>query len=203
MPTPPAPGERRYFWGRVNAHTAWRGLIVLLLLAVGLIYFLLPTIYRQNRETAAEGVELSCRLGSFFIGQPIERERGQSQADYRTILHRAEGFLRSLVDADCSGVKGAQISREQIERQIRRIHHARERVRGGDARSGSPPGNSPPGGGSSGQDSPPPDRPPPGSTTTTTTPPPTTTPAPRPGPVERICHLTRLGERVCQIVPIG
>lgn len=110
-------------------------------------------------------------------------ERTISPAELRAALARALAGL---------GIPADEIKR-RLSPELSGSHNPTDKPadKGGDSSSG-PPG-SPPGGGHNGGPPSPPSPPP-----TTTTPPPTT--VPKPGPVDRVCHLTRLGERVCHVV---
>lgn len=175
-------------------------------------------LWIQTQQTAADNRDLACRLGSFFIGQPIQRQPQQAQADFEELVRKGEGLLRSLKSVDCTQVKGARITTEQIKQGLRALHHAAPKG-GGHLQSGSPPGQQPggstppgpsgstpnpqpkpePGGNPPPHHEPPPKPPPP------PPPKPSPPPEPKPGPVDRIthlvCHVTVGGVRVCVRVP--
>lgn len=112
--------------GRVSSHTAWRAVIVLLALAVAGTYVLIPKLFTSNRKAIVATTELSCRLGTFFVGSPIVAEPQQTPEDFQRTLKKAAGFLRALRMADCSEVKGATISDEQVKRALDQIRRARD-----------------------------------------------------------------------------
>lgn len=170
-------------------------MIGLLVLSSIALWVAVPWLFRKNAESVASTTELSCRLGSFFIGQPVVRQPEQTSAQFEKIVRRARSFLLALRAADCSQVKGASISTRQIERTLHRLP---DTPRGGGTSSGSPPG-SPPSGGPTGHPPPPPDSgPPPGTTTTTSTTTTTTTTAPPPPHCLLHRHLP-----VCLTPPVG
>lgn len=136
--------------GGLHGPTVWRVLIVgaVILAAAGIA--LNAALFRSNRTAIESTRDLSCRIGSFFVGQPIVRQPGQTEGDFEQTVRKAERFLRALRDEDCSSVAGASISAQQITRQLHHLHGVVPR--GGGA------GN--PGGNPGGQPGPPPGGPP-------------------------------------------
>lgn len=207
--------------GRITSHTAWRATIVVIGVALIFVIAGIAWLFLANRSAIDGTRELSCRVGAFFVGQPIERQPGQSREGFAKTVQKAESFLRALEAQDCSGVRGATITRPQIRHELRTLRRAVPRThRGGDhpqASTGSSPPSSPARGGPSPAAPVPPSPPPGNPPTTTPTSPPTTTPAPPPttttrpppspppGPVQRITHLVcrvnALGVRVCVSLP--
>lgn len=204
--------------GRLSSHTAWRALIVvigvilILVIAggVALAVKLAHTI-EDNRAAINSTRDLSCRVGSFFVGEPVVRQPEQTKAQFHHEVAKAIAFLQALKEEDCTDVAGAAISSVQIHhalRHLKRAIGAPIRGRSPQAAAASPsspgsvaalgaPASSPAEGEPSPAASAPASRPrPPSPPATTTAPAPTTTttatspaPAPRPGAVGRVHRL--------------
>lgn len=159
---PPAGTKRRW-----SSHTVWRALIIGLAVLDGLTLVGVVFLFTVNRTAERDTHALACRVGSFFVGTPIIKQPSETEQQFHHTVVKAESYLRALKAQDCTGVTGAHITTQQINRSIHRLHQASPNPPpsnlGGDA--GSPPGGGQPGGGGNGQ-------PPP---STTTTPGPTTT----------------------------
>lgn len=172
--------------GGLHAPTVWRAVIVGLALALAFVVVGIVVLFRSNREAIDSTRDLSCRIGAFFVGTPIQRQPDQSRQDFEETVHKAESFLRALKAEDCTAVRGASISAEEINRALHKLHRATpdKQAQGGGALSGgSPPGQ--PGG----QEPPEP----PGSN-----PPP---PEPPPTP-DCTVEVNELGQRICIDLPV-
>lgn len=116
-------GEDR---GGVHGPTVWRALILLLVVAVALIGYTIPTLYSRNHDAVEATRTLSCRLGGFFVDQPIIQRPEQTNAQFRNVLGKADGFLHSLRDADCQGVGG--VTENKIRDALDAIAKARSQL---------------------------------------------------------------------------
>lgn len=150
----------------VSEQAAWRGVIVfigvvLILVVVGIVVLFGLThssIERANssvekaNQATREVAELSCRLGSFFIGQPIVQQPGQSEADFVEVVEKGIALLGSLRAVDCSHIKGATITTHQLRKTLHKLRHVEATVIAeGGGGSGPPGGGGQPGGGGNGQ----------------------------------------------------
>lgn len=137
----------------VSAQAVWRGVIVFIgvvlffvIVGVVVLFGLNRSAIEKTNQTADDVTELSCRLGSFFIGQAIVQQPEQSKADFVEVVGKGIALLRSLRDLNCEGVSGASITARQLHRGLQKLRHARAAniVEGGGAlQPGSNPGQQP------------------------------------------------------------
>lgn len=194
----------------------WPLVAVVIILCLGSAYVvskLVDTVH-DVKQAAAANRELACRTGGFLVSSPISKPPGVTQKQFERVVALADDFLAALEARDCAGLG------DVTQANIRKQRHALRQqapgafdqsatrqppnrdvaARGGDGGTGNPhPPGGPPGGGPSPAPPPPAPKPEP-------PPPPPTTPAPPPnggGVLHRVCHLTPLGRRVCDLVPIG
>jgi hypothetical protein len=106
--------------------------VALAFVVVGIV-----VLFTSNRSAIDANRDLACRIGAFFVGQPIVKQPEQTQADFEQTVRKAESFLRALRSQDCTNVKGAAVTPAQIHHALRNLHHAAPR--GGGRSSGSSP----------------------------------------------------------------
>lgn len=112
----------------MSSHTAWRALIsiigfflIAVIVGVLALFFTNRGSIGDTQRALRQIHSLSCLTGAFFVGQPVERQPGQSHHEFVAEIRKAEAFLKALNGADCSDIRGAEITSGQIHHQLHRF----------------------------------------------------------------------------------